>query len=98
MVDNFSQGWNFKSLNRNDEILSRMLSDSNNRITIIGNKFITVNRAEISARFEQTKLKFWLHINEFKIIIAQVNSKQKNKLISFKRDDEIENLKLAHLQ
>ena len=36
MVDNFSQGWNFKLLNRDDEIPSRMLSDNNNRITIIG--------------------------------------------------------------
>ena len=36
MVDNFSQGWNFTSVNRDDEISSRMLSDNNNRITIIG--------------------------------------------------------------
>ena len=54
MVDNISQGWNFKSLNRDDEISSRMLSNSNNRITIIGKNFITVNRPEISERFEQT--------------------------------------------
>ena len=69
MMDNFSQGWNFKLLNRDDEISSRMLNGSNNRITIIGKKFITVNRAEISPQFEQIELKFSLHTNEFKIII-----------------------------
>ena len=68
-MDNFSQGWNFKSLKRDDEISSRMLSDSNNRITIIGKSFITVNRAEISTQFEQTELKFSLHVNKLKIII-----------------------------
>ena len=68
-MDNFSQGWNFKLLNRDDEISSRMLNGSNNRITIIGKKFITVNRAEISPQFEQIELKFSLHTNEFKIII-----------------------------
>ena len=46
MVDNFSQGWNFKLLNRDDGISSRMLSD-NNRIRIVCKNFITVNRAEI---------------------------------------------------
>ena len=69
MVDNVTQGWNFKSLNRDDELSSHMLSDSNSRITIIGKNFIKVNRAEISAQFEQTELKFLLHINELKIII-----------------------------
>ena len=69
MVDNVTQGWNFKSLNRDDELSSHMLSDSNSRITIIGKNFIKVNRAEISARFEQTELKFLLHTNELKIII-----------------------------
>ena len=69
MVDNFSQGWNFKLLNLDDKISSRMLSDNNNRITNIGKDFITVNRAEISARFEQTELKFSLHIKELKIIM-----------------------------
>ena len=69
MVDNVSQGWNFKSLNRDDELSSHMLSDSNSSITIIGKNFIKVNRAEISARFEQTELKFLLHTNELKIII-----------------------------
>ena len=68
-MDNFSQGWNFKLLNRDDEISSRMLNDSNNRITIIGKNFITVNPAEISPQFEQTELKFSLHTNEFKIIM-----------------------------
>ena len=68
-MDNFSQGWNFKLLNRDDEISSRMLNGSNNRIPIIGKKFITVNRAEISPQFEQIELKFSLHTNEFKIII-----------------------------
>ena len=33
MVDNFSQGWSFKSLNRDGEISSRILSDDSNRIT-----------------------------------------------------------------
>ena len=46
MVDNFSQGWNFKLLNRDDGISSRMLSD-NNRIRIVCKNFITVNQAEI---------------------------------------------------
>ena len=69
MVDNVTQGWNFKSLNRDDELSSHMLSDSNSSITIIGKNFIKVNRAEISARFEQTELKFLLHTNELKIII-----------------------------
>ena len=69
MVDNFSQGWNFKSLNRDDEISSRMLSDNNSRTTIIGKNFITVNRAEISAQFEQIELKFSLHVNELKRIM-----------------------------
>ena len=69
MVDNFSQGWNFKSLNRDDEISSRMLSDNNNRITIKGKNFITVNRAEITARFVKTELKFSLHVNELKIMM-----------------------------
>ena len=69
MVDIVTQGWNFKSLNRDDELSSHMLSDSNSRITIIGKNFIKVNRAEISAQFEQTELKFLLHINELKIII-----------------------------
>ena len=68
-MDNFSQGWNSKSLNRDDEISSCMLSDNNNRITIIGKNFITVNRAEISTQFEQTELKFSLHVNKLKIII-----------------------------
>ena len=68
-MDNFSQGWNSKSLNRDDEISSCMLSDNNNRITIIGKNFITVNRAEISIQFEQTELKFSLHVNKLKIII-----------------------------
>ena len=58
LVDNFSQSWNFKSLNHDDEISSCMLSDSNNRFTIIVKTFITLDRAEISARFEQTELKF----------------------------------------
>ena len=69
MVDNFSQGWNFKLLNLDDKISSRMLSDNNNRITNIGKDFITVNRAEISARLEQTELKFSSHIKELKIIM-----------------------------
>ena len=68
-MDNFSQGWNSKLLNRDDEISSCMLSDNNNRITIIGKNFITVNRAEISIQFEQTELKFSLHVNKLKIII-----------------------------
>ena len=58
MVDNFSQGWNFQSLHRDDEISSRMLSDNNNRNTIIGKNLITVNRAEISPRLDQIELKF----------------------------------------
>ena len=69
MVGSFSQGWNFKSLNRDDEISSRILSDNNNRITIMGKNFITVNRAEISARFEQTELKLSLRVNKLKIIM-----------------------------
>ena len=72
MVDNVSQGWNFKSLNRDDELSSHMRSYSNSRITIIGENFINVNRAEISARFEQTELKFLLDINEMKIIIKSI--------------------------
>ena len=69
MVDNFSQGSSFNSLSHDDEISSRMLSDNNNRITIIGKNFITVNRAENSARFKQNELKLSLHINELKIIM-----------------------------
>ena len=40
-----------------------------NRITVICKNFITVNRAEISPRFEQTELKFSFHVNELKIIM-----------------------------
>ena len=69
MVENFSQDWNFKSLNPDDEISSRMLSDNNNRIKIIGKNFITINQTEISAWFEQTELKFSLHVNELKILL-----------------------------
>ena len=69
MVENFSQDWNFKSLNPDDEISSRMLSDNNNRIKIIGKNFITTNQTEISAWFEQTELKFSLHVNELKILL-----------------------------
>ena len=69
MVNNFSQGWNFKSLNRDDEISSCVLGDNNKRIVIIGKNFIMLIGAEISARFEQTELKFSLHINELKIIM-----------------------------
>ena len=61
-----------KSLNRDDEISSPMLIDNNNRITIIGQYFIKVNRAEFFARFEQTELKFSLHVNEFKIIMQPI--------------------------
>ena len=61
-----------KSLNRDDEISSPMLIDNNNRITIIGQYFIKVNRAEFLARFEQTELKFSLHVNEFKIIMQPI--------------------------
>ena len=69
MVENFTQDWNFKSLNPDDEISSRMLSDNNNRIKIIGKNFITINQTEISAWFEQTELKFSLHVNELKILL-----------------------------
>ena len=69
MVDNFSQGPSLKSLNRDDEISSRILSDNNNRITIIGKKVITINQTEISAWFEQTELTFSLHVNESKILL-----------------------------
>ena len=50
----------------------RILSDNNNRITIIGKNFTTVNRAEISARVEQTELKFSLHENNLKIIMQSI--------------------------
>ena len=69
MVENFTQDWNFKSLNPDDEISSRMLSDNNSRIKIIGKNFITINQTEISAWFEQTELKFSLHVNELKILL-----------------------------
>ena len=69
MVENFTQDWNFKSLNPDDEISSRMLSDNNNRIKIMGKNFITINQTEISAWFEQTELKFSLHVNELKILL-----------------------------
>ena len=72
LVDNISQGRNMKSLNRDDETSSPMLIDNNNRITIIGQYFIKVNRAEFLARFEQTELKFSLHVNEFKIIMQPI--------------------------
>ena len=49
-----------------------MLSDNNNRIKIIGKNFITINQTEISAWFEQTELKFSLHVNELKIIIQSI--------------------------
>ena len=49
-----------------------MLSDNNNRITIKGKNFITVNQAEITARFVQTELKFSLHVNELKIMMQSI--------------------------
>ena len=50
MVDNFSQGWNFKSLNRDDEISSHMLSENNvkTELRLYAKNLITVNRVEIS--------------------------------------------------
>ena len=40
-----------------------------NRITIICKNLITVNRAEITSRFEQTELRFSFHVNELKLIM-----------------------------
>ena len=74
IVENFSRGWNFNSLNR-DEISSRISfhfikrQQCKNRITIICENFITVNWAKISSRFEQAELKLSFHVNELKIIM-----------------------------
>ena len=65
MFENFSPGWNFKLLNRHDEISSRMLSDSNVKTEL--QLYVKVNWAEISLRFEPTALKFSFHVNELKI-------------------------------
>ena len=71
MVDNLIGGWNFKSLNRDDDISSHMLSDNNvkTELRLYAKNFITVNRTEISPRFEQTELKFSFHVNKLKIIM-----------------------------
>ena len=71
-----------------------MLSDDNNKITITGKNFITVNRAEISVWFEQTELKFSLHVNELKIImqsIIKVNLKMIDCASGFKLEKQTAN-------
>ena len=65
MVDNFSPGWNFKLLNRDDDISSCMLMNNNLKTELwLYAKIITVNRAKISPQFEQSKVKFSFQVNE----------------------------------
>ena len=70
MVDNFSPGWNFKLLNRDDDISSCMLMNNNLKTKLwLYAKIITVNRAKISPQFEQSKVKFSFQVNELKMFM-----------------------------
>ena len=70
MVDNFSPGWNFKLLNRDDDISSCMLMNNNLKTELwLYAKIITVNRAKISPQFEQSKVKFSFQVNELKMFM-----------------------------
>ena len=70
MVDNFSPGWNFKLLNRDDDISSCMLMNNNLKTELwLYAKIITVNRAKISPQFEHSKVKFSFQVNELKMFM-----------------------------
>ena len=62
-------GWNFDLLNRNE--ISSCMKQYENKITIKGKNFTTVNRAEVSPRFEKIGLKRLSYVNELKTIFSQ---------------------------
>ena len=70
MVDNFSPGWNFKLLNRDDDISSCMLMNNNLKTELwLYAKIIMVNRAKITPQFEQSKVTFSFQVNELKMFM-----------------------------